>query len=147
MLTESQLPLEGNQTEAVRRGAAALRVALESGDIPAASQTLAPDVVFHSPIVFQDYVGREAVTALLTIVARVFVGFHYVREFAAPDGHALVFRATVGGRDLEGIDILTIGEDGLIHDFTVMVRPYSAATALREAMAARMAAAGAPPVA
>jgi len=126
------------QSGVIQATVAAFRAALERGDVAAAAQTLAPDIVFHSPIVFQDYTGLPAVTKLLTAVAQVFEGFHYVREFSAPDGHALVFRATVSGRELEGIDILTIGADGLIHDFTVMARPYSAATALREAMAARM---------
>ncbi len=142
-MTETR-PTDANaQPDAVQATAAALRAALERGDVQAAAQTFAPDIVFHSPIIFQDYVGREAVTKLLTAVAQVFEGFRYIREFSAPDGHALVFRATVGGRDLEGIDIITIGADGLIHDFTVMVRPYSAATALREAMAAKLAGAGA----
>ena len=136
------------QLSATHPGVAAFRAALERGDVPTASQLLAPDVVFHSPIVYKDYVGHAAVTALLTVVAQVFADFRYTTEFSAPNGHAMVFRATVNGRDLEGIDILVFDAAGLIHDFTVMVRPYSAATALREAMAVRMAAgaSGAPPI-
>ena len=129
-----------SQPSAAHPGVATFRAALERGDVQAAAQSLAPDVVFHSPIVFHDYIGHAAVTALLTVVAQVFADFRYTTEFTAPNGHALVFRATVNGRDLEGIDILAFDANGLIRDFTVMVRPYSAATALREAMAARMAA-------
>ena len=56
-----------------------------------------------------------------------------------PDGAVLRFACRVGDRDLEGVDILRFGADGLITEFTVMVRPYSAATALRERMAALLA--------
>ena len=137
-MADSQPTTTTTTTTVTQSTAAAFRAAVERGDVATVAQTFAPDIVVHSPIVFQDYAGVPAVTKLLTLVAQVFEGFHYTREFAAPDGHALVFRATVGGRELEGIDIITIGADGLIHDFTVMVRPYSAATALREAMAAKM---------
>lgn len=70
---------------------------------------------------------------------RVFEDFTYVREIANPDGrdHALVFTATVGGREIQGCDFLHFDEDGKIDDFTVMVRPLSAAQALAEAMGAQ----------
>jgi hypothetical protein len=96
---------------------------------------LADDVVFHSPIVFADYRGREAVAPILQGVALVFEDFRYTAEYASADGHVLAFSARVGDRALEGVDILRIVE-GSIAEFTVMVRPYSAATALRERMAA-----------
>jgi hypothetical protein len=49
-----------------------------------------------------------------------------------------VFSARVGDRELEGIDYLRHGPDGLVTELTVMVRPYSAATALRDAMGAKL---------
>lgn len=120
-------------------GPDAFRRAIESWDVPEVLRTLAPDVVLHSPIGHHPYVGREAVGMLLTALMQIFVDFRYVAEYAAPDGRALVFRTRVGDKELEGADFITFGDDGLVRDFTVMVRPYSAATALREAMAARLA--------
>jgi SnoaL-like domain len=99
---------------------------------------LADDVVFHSPIVFADYHGRDAVAPILHGVAIVFEDFRYTAEYASPDGQVLAFAALVGDRALEGVDILRI-VDGAIAELTVMVRPYSAATALRERMAALLA--------
>lgn len=121
-------------------GAAAFRRGIEQGDHAAVLATLAPDVVFHSPIVHKPYVGREAVAPVLAAVAQVFEDFRYVAEYGDGDGHVLRFRTRVGDRELEGVDILTLDGAGLIREFSVMVRPYSAATALREAMAARLAA-------
>jgi hypothetical protein len=40
----------------------------------------------------------------------------------------------VGDRELHGCDFLHSGQDGLIDEMTVMVRPRSAALALAEAM-------------
>jgi ketosteroid isomerase-like protein len=118
--------------------AAAFRAGIESKDMAAVIALLADDVVFHSPIVFADYVGRDAVAPILHGVATVFEEFRYTAEYASADGHVLAFSAQVGGRVLEGVDILRIA-DGAIAEFTVMVRPYSAATALRERMAALLA--------
>jgi hypothetical protein len=117
----------------------AFRQAIERGDLPALLQTLAPDVVLHSPIVFEDYRGRDALAPLLAAIMEIFGDFRYVDEFDASDGKVLRFRARVGGRELEGVDILAFDEAGLVREFTVMVRPYSGATALREAMAAKLA--------
>jgi len=117
--------------------------AVTAGDIDAAVALLADEVVFRSPVVFKPYHGREAVGALLRAVARVFEDFHYTREIGASDArdHALVFRARVGEREIEGCDFVHLDEHGRIDEFTVMVRPLSGALALAEAMRAQLAAA------
>jgi hypothetical protein len=121
----------------------AFRAAIEARDIDAVSALLAEDVEFRSPVVFKPYRGRDAATMLLRMVAEVFEDFSYTREIGAPDSrdHALVFRARIGDRELEGCDFLHSHEDGLIDELMVMVRPLSGAHALRDAMAAKLAAA------
>lgn len=115
------------------------RAAVESRDMSALEALLAEDVVFTSPVAFKPYPGKAITAAILRGVLRVFEDFTYVREIADPGGrdHALVFTATVGGRRIQGCDFLHFDEDGLIDDFTVMVRPLSAAQALAEAMGAQ----------
>lgn len=116
----------------------AFRAAIERNDHDALMRAFTPDVVFHSPIVHQPYVGREALAPVLAAVMRVFADFRYVAEYDSAEGKVLVFHTRVGARDLEGVDILTFDAQGFVREFTVMVRPYSAATALREMMAARL---------
>jgi hypothetical protein len=116
----------------------AFRAGIESNDMDSVISLLADDVVFHSPIVFADYRGRDAVAPILHGVAMVFDDFRYTAEYTSDDGHVLAFSARVGDRALDGVDILRIVDDA-IAEFTVMVRPYSAATALRERMAALLA--------
>src|SRR5262249_20676182 len=136
---------EGKDRNTLRRtieqrelGALRFQRAVEQGDLAALLQTLAPEVVFRSPIVYHDYRGREAVAPLLAAVMDVFSDFAYHKEYIATDGKVLQFRTKVGELKLEGIDMLTFDAEGLITEFTVMVRPYSAAAALRAAMAAKL---------
>ena len=113
-------------------------VAIEAGDEEAAIATLSPDVVFSSPAVHKPYEGREAVAALLRIVAQAFENFRYTNEWRDGSTTILFFEANVGDRDLQGVDILEAGSDGLIERFTVMVRPLSGLQALAGAVAARL---------
>jgi len=71
-------------------------------------------------------------------VFHLFQNFRYTAEYSGPDGHVLAFSAKVGGRDLQGVDILRGGADpeSPLTEFTVLTRPYSATTALKEQMAA-----------
>jgi hypothetical protein len=115
------------------------RHAIESGDIEGAIATLDPEVVFQSPAVFKPYVGRDAVGMILRLVATVFEDFHYVSELHGGGETALVFRARVGDRTLEGVDWLRVGPNGLVTHLTVFVRPMSGLMALAEAMKARLA--------
>ncbi|MGA5817789.1 nuclear transport factor 2 family protein [Kitasatospora sp. NPDC094028] len=115
------------------------RKAVEDRDHEAIAALLAEGVVFTSPVAFKPYPGKAITAAILRGVMRVFEDFTYVREIADPGGrdHALVFTATVDGKQIQGCDFLHFDEDGLIEDFTVMVRPLSAAQALAAAMGAQ----------
>jgi hypothetical protein len=123
-----------------------LRSAVEARDLDALVALLAPDVVFRSPIVHKPYHGPDAVRALLEGVLAVFEDFRYERAIGAPDAadHALVFSARIGDRELQGCDFLHENANGLIDEFTVMVRPLTAAHALAEGMRAHFEGAGVP---
>ncbi len=115
----------------------AFRAAVEARDFDALPALFAADVVFRSPIAHKPYRGRDTVAIILRAVSRVFEDLTYVREIGAPGAadHALVFTARVGDLDINGCDFLHVGEDGLIDDFTVMLRPLRAVTAFAEKMA------------
>jgi hypothetical protein len=118
------------------------RAAAESKDIAAASELFAEDIVFHSPATFHPFVGRETVTRLLEIVADTFEDFRYTDEIEANGLHALIFRAGIGGREIEGLDLIRLDEQGLIADFTVMLRPISGLLPFAQAMGEKVQAAG-----
>src|SRR5690348_15785219 len=123
------------------RSAARFRTTVEHRDLEALRELLAPEVVFHSPVTFHPFVGRETVIRLLGEVSEVFEGFRYTRELGGDDAHALLFAASVGGKELEGIDLLRFDAEGQIIDFTVLLRPLSALVPFAQAMGERAAAA------
>lgn len=113
--------------------------AVEAQDWDAAVGCLAPDVTFNSPVAHRPFEGKDAVSGVLRAVSQTFEDFEYTDEFQTGDTHALVFKARVGDKQLQGLDLLRMNDDGLIEDFTVMVRPASGLMALGEAMAPKVA--------
>ena len=128
------------------------RAAVETRELDAFAGLFSPDVRFFSPVKFTPFQGAQAVHALLGVLLRTFEDFRYVGELAgeaeigtpgrSAESHILIFRATVGGKQIHGLDLLQLGDDGLIEEFTVMVRPLSAVNALSEAVLAGLAADG-----
>ena len=105
-------------------------------------ELLAAEIVFHSPVTFHPYVGRDTVAQLLSLVAQTFEDFRYTDELVADGAHALIFRASVAGRELEGVDLLRFDRQGLIAEFTVMLRPLSGLIPFAQAMGEKVTAAG-----
>jgi hypothetical protein len=115
------------------------RSAVEERDHPAMVDSLAPGVVFNSPVSFLPFEGRDSVGQVLGAVMETFEDFRYTDELAGETAHALVFAARVGEKELQGIDLLRFDDDGKIRDFTVLVRPLSGTIALAEAMGPKVA--------
>ncbi|MFN8160969.1 MAG: nuclear transport factor 2 family protein [Solirubrobacterales bacterium] len=114
------------------------RRAAESKDFSEMEELFSPGVVFRSPVVFKPYEGIDALRVLLSTVVAVFEDFRYADQVETGDTAVLVFEARVGDRELNGVDILHFGEDGLIDEMMVMVRPMSGMHALAEEMARRL---------
>ncbi len=113
----------------------AFRSAVEAEDKEALAAALAEDVVFRSPVVFKAYEGHAVVTAILTEGAmNVFEDFRYTDQLENGNTAALVFKAKVGDREVDGLDLLRFDGNGKVSELTVMVRPMSGVNALAEAM-------------
>ena len=119
----------------------AFRAAVEAKDLEAMRAALHPEVVFRSPAVFTPYEGADKVMELLGHVVEVLGDFEYTDELDGSGTHALVFRARVGDKDVEGLDHLTLDSDGLVTQLVVMIRPLSGLIAVAQAMSARLEAA------
>ncbi|SDW59953.1 SnoaL-like domain-containing protein [Amycolatopsis xylanica] len=118
------------------------RDAVLSGDHAAIEPLFTPDARMFSPVKFTPFEGRPMILGLLGVLLRTFEGFHYVGEFGGGDSDVLEFRATVKGTQIHGIDLFRFDDQGLINEFTVMVRPLSAVTALSDAVLAGLVADG-----
>ena len=123
------------------------RTAVEEGNVDEASELFHEDAVFRSPVLFKPYEGRDQVLKVLRAAERVLgVGerFRYLHQLEdANDRVAILeFETEVDGKQVEGIDKLTFGEDGRITEFKVMIRPASALQAVGERMAEEFARVG-----
>jgi hypothetical protein len=118
----------------------AFREAVEAKDLAALTALLAADVVFHSPVSFKPYRGREQVGWILATVATLFEDFRYVGEASDGGRHTMLrFATRIGDRQAEGVDLIETDAAGAVVALTVMIRPLSALQALAEKMAARFA--------
>lgn len=109
-------------------------------DLSRLPEILHPDAVFRSPMAYTAYGPAPALVLILGTVMQVFENFTYHREFATDDGLSIVleFSATVGDKQLKGIDMIRFDEQGKIVDFEVMVRPFSGLQALGTEMGKRL---------
>jgi hypothetical protein len=113
----------------------AFTAAVMARDPEALTDALADDVVFRSPVVFRAYEGKPVVsTIIIEGAAKVLEDFRYLEQFEEGDAAALIFKARVGDREVDGLDLLRFDGDGKVAELVVMVRPMSGLNALAEAM-------------
>ncbi|MGQ7830368.1 nuclear transport factor 2 family protein [Altererythrobacter sp. Z27] len=114
---------------------------IDGGSDPAAlAAIMRDDAVFHSPVVHTPQVGKPIVVAYLTAAGATLGNgsFTYVREVVGEDTVVLEFTTEMDGIHVNGIDMITFDEEGLIKDFKVMVRPLKAINKVWEMMAAQL---------
>lgn len=128
------------------------RTVVEKGDLAALEDLFTEDIRLYSPVKFTPFEGKPMVLGLFGVLLRTFEDFRYIGHFeggaeTSTDGEEapsaiLLFRATVHGKEIHGIDLLQFDETGRIKEFTVMVRPQSAVHALGQAVLAGLVADG-----
>jgi hypothetical protein len=113
--------------------------AVEARDLDALGACFTPEAVFHSPVTYRPFEGRQPVMTVLSAVMEMFEDFSYNGVLDGGGTAALFFDARVGDREIEGVDHLKFGPDGLITELTVMIRPLSGLNAVAEDMGRRLA--------
>jgi hypothetical protein len=126
------------------------------GELPGGLDALlADDVVFYSPIVFTPQKGRKVTKLYLRAASGTFGGsagkeaggagrravgpqFRYVREILCDPHAVLEFEAEVGGKYVNGVDMITCDGAGRIVEFKVMIRPLQAVNTMHQQMAAML---------
>ena len=107
-----------------------------SSDEAAISALLHDDAVFESPVVHTPQRGKPITVKYLASAGKVLsnTGFHYVGEWEGKNSLILEFNAEINGIKIDGIDMITWDETGLITNFKVMVRPLKAVNMLHQKM-------------
>lgn len=106
---------------------------------------LAEDAVFESPVVHTPQKGRAIVEAYLRGALEVLntEHFRYGEEWHGETSAVLEFFSEIEGITINGVDIITWNEAGLITHFKVMVRPLKAINILHQKMGEYLMKAGA----
>lgn len=110
-------------------------------DISQLDQVIDKHCVFHSPIVFKPQEGKRLTIMYLTAAFQMFKEadyFKYINEIVQDQQAMLEFNAEVDGILIDGVDIITWNEIGLITEFKVMVRPLKGIDLIKEKMLAQL---------
>jgi len=109
---------------------------VEERDAAGLDRILAENVVFHSPVVHTPQAGKPITTLYLTAALHVLNNdtFQYLREVASGNHAVLEFLTVIDGISINGVDMITWGEDGRITDFKVMLRPLKAVNLVHKMM-------------
>ena len=108
-----------------------------SKDIAGVDSLLAENVVFHSPLVDTPQVGKAITRQYLAAVFDIFSkhSFRYVREVVGEHDAVLEFLVEIDGVSVNGVDMITWGDDGQIVAFKVMLRPLKAVKVMQTRVA------------
>jgi SnoaL-like protein len=117
----------------------AFRKAAEEMDLDGTIAQMSPSVVLRSPVVSDPFHGREAVRRVFAILYETFEELEFTGTYVSDDGGELLhFRWRIGDQEAEGVDMMHFDASGLIEDYRVMVRPFSALQAMRDAVFTRL---------
>ena len=111
---------------------------VSKGDEEEIKEILSREVQFKPPTYYKTWTGKDAVSAVLGHVGKIVHNFEYTRIMGENNNWALEFKCKIGNLDIVGVDLITLGEDGLIELFEVTMRPLISIQALREAINARV---------
>jgi len=97
---------------------------------------LHPDAVLESPVVHTPQRGRDITFKYLSSAVKVLGGpsFSFVGEWRSDNGAVVEFEGEIDGIRINGVDMITVGDDGRITHFKVMVRPLKALNLLHRLM-------------
>ena len=99
-------------------------------DVEGLAEVLAEDVTMGAPPYWTKLESREVAHRLLGIIIETIEGFTYHREWVEGQELALVFRGSIEGLSLQGIDLITLNDEGKIQNLDVMIRPMNALSKL-----------------
>jgi hypothetical protein len=107
-----------------------------SRDANAIAAVLHDDAVFESPVVHTPQRGKAITSKYLAAAGHTLgnAAFEYVNEWHAPNSAILEFKTEIDGIAINGIDMITCDDGGLITHFKVMVRPLKAVNMIHAKM-------------
>ncbi|GAA3021591.1 nuclear transport factor 2 family protein [Streptosporangium longisporum] len=111
------------------------REAGEAKDVDALMSTLAPTVVFRSPLSSRaGFSGHAEIRRLFGVALGALRDLRYHTDVGDDRTRMLAATARLGHHELEEAALVRLDDDGLIEEVTMWVRPLPALTALMAAL-------------
>lgn len=109
---------------------------LETKDLSLLDDILADDARMHSPVVHTVQEGKEITKMYLSAAANTLCNdtFKYVRKVYDEDFVLLEFETVLDGISVNGVDMISLNNEGKISDFKVMIRPLKGIGAVHKVM-------------
>ena len=105
-------------------------------DYNALTEILDEHVIFYSPVVYTPPRGKDLTLKYLMAASEVFnaSNFKYHKEIIGETNASLEFTLTIEDTDINGIDLITWNEAGLITEFKVFIRPLQGVNIIHKMM-------------
>jgi hypothetical protein len=107
-------------------------VAAARGDRAAMAALFAEDVTYHTPTLTADLHGKDLTLRYLREGTRIVDDLEYTDEVSDDEQTILFWKGILDQREISGATVLAGEAGGLIHDLTVLQRPWGVAANFRD---------------
>ncbi len=99
---------------------------VELRDYNLLKEILSENVIFYSPVIYTPQKGKSITLNYLVAASEVFnsSNFKYTKEIINNKFASLEFKLTIDDTEINGIDLISWNEEGLITEFKVFIRPF-----------------------
>ena len=100
------------------------------------TEILHNDVIFYSPVVYSPQRGKDITLKYLAAASEVFnsSNFQYIKEINNQNFASLEFTLTIDDTEINGIDLISWDDAGLITEFKVFIRPLQGVNLIHKLM-------------
>ena len=107
-------------------------------DLDGMADALAEDMTMGAPPYWNNLESKAVCGRLLAVIVDTIKDFTYYREWINGREIALEFKGHVGDLGLQGMDLITLNDDGKIQNLDVMIRPANALMELMNVVGQKM---------
>tara|TARA_B100000953_G_scaffold236476_1_gene197968 strand:+ start:2273 stop:2659 length:387 start_codon:yes stop_codon:yes gene_type:complete len=109
---------------------------VELRDYNLLKEILSENVIFYSPVIYTPQKGKSITLNYLVAASEVFnsSNFKYTKEIINNKFASLEFKLTIDDTEINGIDLISWNEEGLITEFKVFIRPLQGVNLIHKLM-------------
>ena len=109
---------------------------VELRDYNLLKEILSENVIFYSPVIYTPQKGKSITLNYLVAASEVFnsSNFKYTKEIINNKFASLEFKLTIDDTEINGIDLISWNEEGLITEFKVYIRPLQGVNLIHKLM-------------